>query len=46
MYFMWVRDDESGHALRDYKYLVGVNAKRGITLCELERYVIRSDKIV
>lgn len=41
---MWVKDDEGGHALRDYKYLVGVNAKRGrITLCDSKGYIIRND---
>lgn len=41
---MWVRDDEGGHAQRDYKYLVGVNAKRRrITLCDLKGCIIRND---
>ena len=32
---MWVRDHEGGDALRDYKYLASVNAKRRrITLCD------------
>lgn len=41
---MWVRDDEGGDALRDYKYLVGVNAKRRrITLCDSKVYIMRND---
>lgn len=30
--------------MKDYKYLMGVNAKkRRITLCELKGYIIRND---
>lgn len=35
---------KAGIQPRDYKYLVGVNAKRRrITLCDFKGYVIRND---
>lgn len=41
---MWIRDDEGGDVHQDYKYLVGVNAKRRrMTLCDSKEYIMRKD---
>lgn len=41
---MWLRDDEGGDVLTDYKYLEIVNANsRGIAFCNSKGYIMRDD---